>query len=250
MMGAIFVAGIIATYVYNRTMVTVAQGTQKKIRDELFEKMEKLPIRYFDTHTHGEIMSYYTNDIDALEEMISRSLPQVITTFFTVLVILIGMLYLSPVLTVFVILLTVLLLWISKFITAKSAKYFMRRQEALGKVNGYVEEMITGQKVIKVFTHEDKAKQGFDKVNENLFNDMYKANKYANILMPVANNLGILEYILIAIIGTVLSLNGFLTLTIGTLVSFLQLTNNAQHPIRQVMNQINSYTKNNITEHD
>ena len=239
-MGAIFVAGIIATYVYNRTMVTVAQGTQKRIRDELFEKMERLPIRYFDTHTHGEIMSYYTNDIDALEEMISRSLPQIITTFFTVVTILIGMIYLSPILSLFVIILTALLLWISKFITAKSAKYFMRRQEALGKVNGYVEEMITGQKVIKVFTHEEKAKEGFDKVNENLFNDMYKANKYANILMPVANNLGILEYILIAIIGTVLSLKGYMVLTIGTLVSFLQLTNNVQHPIRQVMNQINS----------
>ncbi len=240
LMGSIFVAGIISTYVYNRTMVTVAQGTQKKIRDELFEKMERLPIRYFDTHTHGEIMSYYTNDIDALEQMISQSLPQVITTFFTVAAILVGMIYLSPILTLCVIVLTALLLWISKLITSKSAKYFVKRQEALGKVNGYVEEMITGQKVIKVFTHEEKSKEGFDEINDKLFDDMYKANKYANILMPIANNLGILEYIIIAILGTVLTLNGYLTLTIGTLVSFLQLTNNAQHPIRQVMNQINS----------
>ena len=240
LMGSIFVAGIISTYVYNRTMVTVAQGTQKKIRDELFEKMERLPIRYFDTHTHGEIMSYYTNDIDALEQMISQSIPQVITTFFTVAAILVGMIYLSPILTLCVIILTVLLLWISKLITSKSAKYFVKRQEALGKVNGYVEEMITGQKVIKVFTHEEKSKEGFNEINDKLFDDMYKANKYANILMPIANNLGILEYIIIAILGTVLTLNGYLTLTIGTLVSFLQLTNNAQHPIRQVMNQINS----------
>ena len=240
LMGSIFVAGIISTYIYNRTMVTVAQGTQKKIRDELFEKMERLPIRYFDTHTHGEIMSYYTNDIDALEQMISQSIPQVITTFFTVVAILVGMIYLSPILTLCVIILTVLLLWISKLITSKSAKYFVKRQEALGKVNGYVEEMITGQKVIKVFTHEEKSKEGFNEINDKLFDDMYKANKYANILMPIANNLGILEYIIIAILGTVLTLNGYLTLTIGTLVSFLQLTNNAQHPIRQVMNQINS----------
>ena len=240
LMGSIFVAGIISTYIYNRTMVTVAQGTQKKIRDELFEKMERLPIRYFDTHTHGEIMSYYTNDIDALEQMISQSIPQVITTFFTVAAILVGMIYLSPILTLCVIILTVLLLWISKLITSKSAKYFVKRQEALGKVNGYVEEMITGQKVIKVFTHEEKSKEGFNEINDKLFDDMYKANKYANILMPIANNLGILEYIIIAILGTVLTLNGYLTLTIGTLVSFLQLTNNAQHPIRQVMNQINS----------
>ena len=240
LMGSIFVAGIISTYIYNRTMVTVAQGTQKKIRDELFEKMERLPIRYFDTHTHGEIMSYYTNDIDALEQMISQSIPQVITTFFTVVAILVGMIYLSPILTLCVIFLTVLLLWISKLITSKSAKYFVKRQEALGKVNGYVEEMITGQKVIKVFTHEEKSKEGFNEINDKLFDDMYKANKYANILMPIANNLGILEYIIIAILGTVLTLNGYLTLTIGTLVSFLQLTNNAQHPIRQVMNQINS----------
>ena len=240
LMGSIFVAGIISTYVYNRTMVTVAQGTQKKIRDELFEKMERLPIRYFDTHTHGEIMSYYTNDIDALEQMISQSIPQVITTFFTVAAILVGMIYLSPILTLCVIVLTALLLWISKLITSKSAKYFVKRQEALGKVNGYVEEMITGQKVIKVFTHEEKSKEGFNEINDKLFDDMYKANKYANILMPIANNLGILEYIIIAILGTVLTLNGYLTLTIGTLVSFLQLTNNAQHPIRQVMNQINS----------
>ena len=240
LMGSIFVAGIISTYVYNRTMVTVAQGTQKKIRDELFEKMERLPIRYFDTHTHGEIMSYYTNDIDALEQMISQSIPQVITTFFTVAAILVGMIYLSPILTLCVIVLTALLLWISKLITSKSAKYFVKRQEALGKVNGYVEEMITGQKVIKVFTHEEKSKEGFNEINDKLFDDMYKANKYANILMPIANNLGILEYIIIAILGTVLTLNGYLTLTIGTLVSFLQLTNNVQHPIRQVMNQINS----------
>ena len=202
--------------------------------------MERLPIRYFDTHTHGEIMSYYTNDIDALEQMISQSIPQVITTFFTVVAILVGMIYLSPILTLCVIILTVLLLWISKLITSKSAKYFVKRQEALGKVNGYVEEMITGQKVIKVFTHEEKSKEGFNEINDKLFDDMYKANKYANILMPIANNLGILEYIIIAILGTVLTLNGYLTLTIGTLVSFLQLTNNAQHPIRQVMNQINS----------
>ena len=239
-MGGIFVAGIITTYVYNRTMVTVAQGTQKKIRNEMFSKMEKLPIRYFDTHTHGEIMSYYTNDIDALEQMISQSLPQIITSLFSVIAIIAGMLYLSPILTLFVAIFTVILLKVSKFITSKSAKYFMKRQDTIGKVNGYVEEMITGQKVIKVFTHEEEAKEGFDRINDKLFNDMYQANKYANILMPIANNLGILEYILIAILGTIFSLNGIITLSVGTIVSFLQLTNNFQQPIKQVMNQINS----------
>ena len=236
----IYIAGIITAYLYNRIMAVIAQGVLKDIRDEMFAKMELLPIKYFDTHTHGDIMSHYTNDTDTLRQMISQSLPHVISSVISIIAIFCALIYLSPILTIFVVIFTILTVTITRILAKKSSKYFIKQQSSLASVNGYIEEMLNGQKVIKVFTHEEKAKQGFEKLNDQLNDDMYKANKYANILMPIANNLGNLQYVLIAIIGTIFALNGTMTLTIGTIVSFLQLTRNFTQPINQVMNQLNS----------
>lgn len=239
-MAIIYVLGIVTSYLYNRIMVTISQGVQKKIRDEMFAKMEKLPIKYFDTHTHGNIMSYYTNDTDTLRQMLSQSLPQMISSAISIIAILCGLIYLSPFLTVFVVIFTIITVMITRKIASKSSKHYTNQQQSLGKVNGYIEEMLNGQKVVKVFTHEEKAKEEFDKINDKLNEDMYEANKYSNIMMPIANNLGNFQYVVIAILGTILALNGNLELSIGTIVSFLQLTNNFSQPIKQVMNQMNS----------
>ena len=236
----IYIVGIITSYLYNRIMAVISQNVLKDIRDEMFAKMEKLPIKYFDTHTHGDIMSHYTNDTDTLRQMISQSLPLTISSSISIIAIFCALVYLSPLLTVFVVIFTLLTVFITKKIANKSSKHFIGQQDALGKVNGYIEEMLNGQKVIKVFTHEEKAKEEFDKLNEVLNYNMYKANKYANILMPIAANLGNLQYVLIAIVGTYLTLTGHIALSIGTIVSFLQLTRNFTHPISQVMNQFNS----------
>ena len=239
-MVCIYVSGILTSYLYNRIMVNISQGVLKTIRDEMFSKMQALPIKYFDTHTHGDIMSHYTNDTDTLRQMISQSLPHIISASISIIAILCGLLYLSPFLTIFVVIFSIITVVITKQIAGKSSKYYINQQTSLGKVNGYIEEMLNGQKVVKVFTHEEKAKEEFDKINDKLNEDMYKANKYSNILMPIANNLGNLQYVVIAILGTVLALNGNLSLTIGTIVSFLQLTRNFTQPINQVMNQMNS----------
>lgn len=239
-MGTIYVVGILASYLYSRLMAVVSQGVLRDIRNEMFTKMERLPIRYFDTNTHGDIMSHYTNDTDTLRQMLSQSLPQVITSVFSIIAIFCSMVYLSPMLTGFVIVFTLLTLIVTKTITSKSAKYFLKQQYALGKVNGYIEEMLNGQKVIKVFTHEEQAKKDFDKLNEQLNENMYHAHKFINILMPIANNLANLQYVCIALIGTVLTINGTIALSIGTIVSFLQLSRNFAQPINQVMNQFNS----------
>lgn len=239
-MAIVYVVGIASTYLYNRIMAVISQGVLKDIRDEMFSKMEKLPIRYFDTHAHGDIMSHYTNDTDTLRQMLSQSLPQIITSTITVIVIFCGMLYLSPILTIFVVIFTILTVLITKKISSKSSKYFIGQQVSLGKVNGYIEEMLNGQKVIKVFTHEEKSKQEFKKLNDQLNEDMYSANKFINILMPIANNLGNLQYVLIAIIGTILAINGNNAITMGVIISFLQLTRSFTQPINQVMNQLNS----------
>ena len=239
-MGTIYIVGILASYLYSRLMAVVSQGVLRDIRNEMFTKMEKLPIRYFDTNTHGDIMSHYTNDTDTLRQMLSQSLPQVITSVFSIIAIFCSMVYLSPMLTGFVIVFTLLTLIVTKTITSKSAKYFLKQQYALGKVNGYIEEMLNGQKVVKVFTHEEHAKKDFDKLNEQLNENMYHAHKFINILMPIANNLANLQYVCIALIGTVLTINGTIALSIGTIVSFLQLSRNFAQPINQVMNQFNS----------
>ena len=239
-MAAIYVVGIISTYAYNRIMAIVAQGTLRTIRDEMFEKMEKLPIKYFDTHEHGDVMSRYINDADTLREMISRSMPQIITSTVTVIAIVCAMLYLNPMLTVFVLLFTGLTTAITKRIGLKSSKYFVAQQKSLGRVNGFIEEMLSGQKVIKVFTHEEKSKKEFEIINNKLREDMYSANKYSNILMPIAGNLGYLQYVLVALIGTLLATKEGSTVTIGVIVSFLQLTRTFNQPINQVMNQLSS----------
>ena len=239
-MAIIYVIGIISTYLYNRIMAVISQGVLKDIRDEMFNKMEKLPIKYFDTHAHGDIMSHYTNDTDTLRQMLSQSLPHIIMSIMTIVVIFFGMLYMSPILTGFVIIFTILTVIITKTISSKSSRYFIGQQVSLGKVNGYIEEMLNGQKVIKVFTHEEKSIEEFKKLNNQLNKDMYSANKFINILMPIANNLGNLQYVLIAIIGTILTINGTLNLTIGVIISFLQLTRSFTQPINQVMNQLNS----------
>ena len=239
-MGTIYIVGILASYLYSRLMAVVSQGVLRDIRNEMFTKMEKLPIRYFDTNTHGDIMSHYTNDTDTLRQMLSQSLPQVITSVFSIIAIFCSMVYLSPMLTGFVIVFTLLTLIVTKTISSKSAKYFLKQQYALGKVNGYIEEMLNGQKVVEVFTHEKQAKKDFDKLNEQLNENMYHAHKFINILMPIANNLANLQYVCIALIGTVLTINGTITLSIGTIVSFLQLSRNFAQPINQVMNQFNS----------
>lgn len=239
-MATIYIVGILAAYLYSRLMAVVSQGVLRDIRNEMFMKMEHLPIRYFDTNTHGDIMSHYTNDTDTLRQMLSQSLPQVITSVFSIITIFCSMIYLSPMLTGFVIIFTILTLIVTKTITSKSAKYFLKQQYALGKVNGYIEEMLNGQKVIKVFTHEEEAKKNFDKLNDQLNDNMYHAHKFINILMPIANNLANLQYVCIALIGTVLTINGTIALSIGTIVSFLQLSRNFAQPINQVMNQFNS----------
>ena len=239
-MALIYIIGIASSYLYNRLMAVISQGVLKDIRDEMFSKMEALPIKYFDTHTHGDIMSHYTNDTDTLRQMISQSFPQIISSVISIIAILCAMIYLSPILTILVLVFTVFTIFVTKNIALKSSKYFINQQDSLGKVNGYIEEMLNGQKVIKVFTHEKKAKEEFVKLNNQLNDDMYKAHKYANILMPVANNLGNIEYVIIAIVGTILALNGNIVLTVGTIVSFLQLTRNFSQPINQVMNQMNS----------
>lgn len=240
LMACVYIVGIVTAYLYNRMMVVISQGVLRDIRDEMFAKMEQLPIRYFDTHSHGDIMSRYTNDVDTLRQMLSQSLPHMISAAFSVITIFISMLYLSAPLTLFVIVFTSLMVFITRKIASKSSVYFLSQQNSLGKVNGYIEEMLNGQKVIKAFTHEGKTKQEFQKLNNQLNNDMYQANKFANILMPIANNLGNLQYVSIAIIGTILTLNGTISLTLGTIVSFLQLTRNFSQPINQIMNQFNS----------
>ena len=239
-LAVVYVFGIISSYLYNRLLAVISQGTLKKIRDEMFNNMQTLPIEYFDTHTHGEIMSRYTNDTDTLRQMISQSLSQVISSGISIVAIIISMLYLSPFLTLFVLIFTAITIWVTQIISKKSSKYYVNQQESLGEVNGYVEEMLNGQKVVKVFTHEEKAKEDFKKINDSLFYDMDRANMYSNIMMPIANNLGNLQYVLIAVIGTVLSVQGTISLTIGTIVSFLQLTRNITQPMNQVMNQMSS----------
>ncbi len=236
---AIYGIGVIATYAFNKILIKVSQGSLKEIRDTMFEHMEQLPIRYFDTHNHGDIMSIYTNDADTLRQMISQSVPQVIVSAMTIISVFISMLVISLPLTVISVIMVFVMLGVSKHVTSKSGKYFFDQQTNLGKVNGFIEEMMEGQKVVKVFTHEQEAKMDFDKVNEQLFQSAYAANKYANILMPIIGNLSYVSYVLVAIIGGVLAINGYADLTVGTLASFLQLNRSFNQPIGQISQQVN-----------
>lgn len=247
-MGVIYLFGVLATLFYSRTMATVSQGVLKKIRDDMFSHMQSLPIRYFDTHTHGDVMSHFTSDTDTLSQMISQALPNIISSVMMIVAVFCAMLYLSIPLTLFVIVALALILIIIRVITGRSGKNFARQQQAIGKIDGYIEEMINGQKVIKVFNHEEKAKEGFDELNELLNDSSTKAYSYANILMPTMNNLGFVLYVVIAIAGGAIALSGFTNfglsgvgvLTLGTIASFLQLSRNIINPIAQVSQQITS----------
>jgi ATP-binding cassette subfamily B multidrug efflux pump len=247
MMGAIYLIGVLATLCYNLIMVVVEQGTLKKIRDEMFQHMQTLPIRYFDTHTNGDIMSRYTNDTDTLRQAISQSFPQMFSSCVTVLASFIAMLTLSVGLTVLVVAFTFLLLKVIRTLVGRSGVFFMKQQQSLGDVNGFIEEMINGQKVIKVFCHEEKTEQEFDRKNDELCHCMTEANKYGNITMPVVGNMGNMLYVLLAIIGGAvgiagvpnLTITGMTTFSIGTIISFLTLSRSFINPIGQISNQFN-----------
>ena len=237
---AIYAIGITANYLYNRMMIVIGQGTLRDIRGEMFEKMQKLPIRYFDTHLNGDIMSYYTNDVDTLREMISRGIPQVLNLSITLVMTFLAMITTNIYLTGLVLAVAACMLMATKHITGNSRKYFIKQQQSLGKVDGYIEEMIAGQKVIKVFNHEEEAKDNFRKLNNELFEDAKNANSYANILMPTLANLGNLLYVLVAIVGGIMLFNNFGGMTLGVIVAFVNLSKSFTMPIAQLSQQINS----------
>ena len=247
LMAVVYLAGVVATLFYNRTMVVIAQGTLKKIRDKMFAHMQTLPIKYFDTHSHGDLMSHYTNDADTLRQAISQSLPQMISSVVTIVASFVAMLYLSVGMSAFVAVFAFILLKLVRAIVSRSGSFFMKQQQSLGKVNGYIEEMINGQKVIKVFSHEEKIKIDFDIRNDDLRHCAAEANTYGNITMPVVGNMGYLLYVLIALVGGAagiaglpnLSLTGVNSLTIGTIISFLTLSRSFINPIGQVSMQFN-----------
>lgn len=239
-LASVLVVGIIASYGYNRIMVNVSQGTLKRLRAELFQNMESLPVKYFDTHAHGDIMSVYTNDIDTLRQVISQSFPQLISSTITFVSTFISMIVLSVPLTVMAVIMVVVAMFVTVRFSGLSSKYFIDQQKDLGKVNGYIEEMIEGQKVVKVFCHEEKTLQQFRELNGSLRESANDANKIANIIMPVNGNIGHLSYVLCAILGAVLALSGQWSLTVGTLVTFLSLNKNFSMPITQISQQISS----------
>ena len=239
-MAVIYLFGVTASFLSNFLMVAVAQNTLKNIRDEMFAHMQRLPIRYFDSHPFGDVMSHYTNDTDTLRQMISQSIPQTISSLITVTTVFVAMLATNLILTGFVILSIVLMMLLAGKIGGSSAKYFIKQQKSLGDVNGYIEEMINGQKVVKVFNHEGQAQQGFDRHNDGLFDCAAKANTFANILMPIMSNLGNLQYALIAVIGGALAISGVGGLTLGGIAAFLQLSRSFTMPITQVSQQLNA----------
>jgi len=239
-MAGIYGIGVISTLLYSRFMVTVSQGILKQIRDEMFSGMQKLPIRYFDTHPFGDTMSHYTNDADTLRQMMGQSVPQMFSSMITIVAVIAAMLYTSLYLSLLVFVSVVCMLYVTKQIGGKSATYFAKQQKSLGQVNGYIEEMIHGQKVVKVFCHEDKAKQEFDVQNDELCDHATEANLFANIFMPIIMNMGNLQYVAIAIVGGVLALNGMGELTLGAIAAFLQLSRTFTMPVSQISQQINS----------
>ncbi len=238
---AVFYAiGVISTYAYNRIMVAVTQGTLRNLRNDLFAHMEKLPIRYFDTHSHGDIMSVYTNDIDTLRQMISQSIPQIINSTFTIVSVFVSMLILNIPLTLVTLVMVSLMLICTKKAAGQSGKYFLDQQKNLGAVNGYIEEMMNGQKVVKVFCHEDASIREFHELNEALYTSADRANTFANILGPINAQLGNISYVVCAIVGGVLALNGFGGFTLGGLASFLTFNKSFNMPINQVSQQFNA----------
>lgn len=242
LMGLIYLTGIVSTFLYNWLMVAISQGILKKVRDEMFGRMQTLPIRYFDTHTHGDLMSHFTNDTDTLQQMLSQSVPQMFSSIMTIIAVFIAMLATNVWLTLFVLAGVAVMLVVVKRIGGQSAKYFLEQQTSLGKVNGYIEEMINGQKVVKVFCHEDKCKEQFDALNDELRENAKNANTFANILMPIMMNIGNLLYVLVAVVGGTLALSGVVgsSITIGVIASFLQLTKSFTQPVTQISQQFNS----------
>ncbi len=235
-----YVLGIICNYVQARIMVTVTQGVMRNIRNDVFEHMERLPVRFFDSHTHGDIMSVYTNDIDTLRQLISQSLPQIINASFTIVSVFISMCVLSIPLTIVTVMMIVVMLVVTTKTAKLSGRFFLKQQKDIGAVNGYIEEMITGQKVVKVFCHEEEAKAGFKVLNDELGTSAFKANGYANIMMPMNAQIGNLSYVLCSVIGGFLAINGYTGLTIGALVSFLSFNKSFNMPINQVSMQANA----------
>ena len=239
-LSAILSVGILCAYGYNRIMVNISQGTMKKIRIKLFSNMESLPIKYFDTHAHGDIMSVYTNDVDTLRQLIGQSFPQVVNSGITLVSTFISMVVLNIPLTAISLFMIAVMLFTTSKMGSKAARYFMQQQSDLGKVNGYIEEMMEGQKVIKVFCHEEKSLEQFRQLNRQLRESANNANKIANITMPVNANLGNISYVLCAVVGAILALSGFSGLTLGTLVAFLNLSKSFTQPVIQISQQINS----------
>ncbi|MEF2764916.1 MAG: ABC transporter ATP-binding protein [Mediterraneibacter sp.] len=231
--------GVITAFSYNRIMVNVSQGTMRHLRDDLFRRMESLPIKYFDTHAHGDIMSVYTNDVDTLRQLLSQSIPQIINSVITMAATLITMIILNPALTVISILTAVVMMLVTSNFSKLSGRYYIRQQIDLGAVDGFIEEMLDGQKVVKVFCHEEAAMRDFHEVNEKLRNSTNKANRYANLLMPINANIGWISYALVAIVGAILGINGLAGVTIGTVVTFVGLNKSFTNPITQVSQQIN-----------
>ena len=236
---AFYILGIFSTYMYNLLMIYVNQGMLKKMRDAMFTHMETLPIRYFDTHAHGDIMSCYTNDIDTLRQMISQSIPQIINATFTIVSVLISMIYLSPILTVITLGMTAIMIFVTGKAASLSGRFYTQQQSDLGELNGEIEEMMNGQKVVKVFNHEEEAIKDFDKLNDALYKSASNANSYANILGPINNQLGNVSYVLITVVGGAMAITGFAGLTLGKLASFLTFNRSFNMPISQVSQQIN-----------
>ena len=240
-LACIYLIGMLSSFLYNFLMVKVGQGTQKVIRDEMFTHMQTLPIRYFDTHPVGDLMSRYTSDIDTLRQMLSQSIPQCISSIATLVVVFIALLITSPILTCVLLLTVSVIIYVTKVVAGKSAGFFIGQQKALGAVNGYVEEMINGQRVVKVFCHEETAKKEFDALNDKLRENAFRAGAYSNVMGPVNNNLGYIQYAILAIAGGLLAIySGGSLLTLGKLISFLTLSRSFNQPISQVSNQINS----------
>ena len=239
-LGTIFILGIIACFIYNRLMVYIGQGVLKKVRDEMFEHMQTLPIRYFDQNTNGSIMSLYTNDTDTLRQMINQSIPQVLMSSITIIVTFISMLILSPLLTLLAIVMILVLILVSKVIGGNSGKYFVRQQMDIASVTGFIEERMNGQRVIKVFNHEHKSEEEFDALNNQLFDSAAKAHTYASVMGPVIGNLGNLQFVLTAVLGGALSVAGLGGITLGVMASYLQFTKSFTQPFMQVAQQFNS----------
>ena len=238
-LAALMALGTVSAFAYNRIMVNVSQGTMCHLRDELFHKMEQLPIKYFDTHSHGDIMSVYTNDVDTLRQLLSQSIPQVINSCITMVATFVTMLLLNPLLTFISLLTALVMLTVTKNFSRLSGKYYIKQQQALGAVDGFIEEMLDGQKVVKVFCHESAAMDDFHKVNEELRISADKANSYANMLMPVNANIGWLSYALVAVVGAVLAINGLAGVSLGTVIAFVGLNKSFTQPISQVSMQVN-----------